>query len=111
MQITADLTETEVIKLDQVDRDILHILQFDGRSSASHIAGEIGMSIPAVTDRIKKLQESGIIMGFTTILNHRKVGLDVSAFITVISESSSHYEKMPKDFERKVIAATKKDEE
>jgi len=91
MPITADLTETEVIKLDQVDRDILHILQFDGRSSASHIADEIGMSIPAVTDRIKKLQESGIIMGFTTILNHRKVGLDVSAFITVISESSSHY--------------------
>ena len=91
MPITADLTETEVIKLDQVDRDILHILQFDGRSSTSHIADEIGMSIPAVTDRIKKLQESGIIMGFTAILNHRKVGLDVSAFITVISESSSHY--------------------
>ena len=91
MPITADLPETEVIKLDQVDRDILHILQLDGRSSASHIADEIGMSIPAVTDRIKKLQESGIIMGFTTILNHRKVGLDVSAFITVISESSSHY--------------------
>ena len=49
------------------------------------------MSIPAVTERIKKLQESGIIMGFTAVLNHRKVGLDVSAFITVISESSSHY--------------------
>ena len=49
------------------------------------------MSIPAVTDRIKKLQESGIIMGYTAVLNHRKVGLDVSAFITVISESSSHY--------------------
>ena len=87
----ADLTENEVIKLDQVDRDILRKPQLDGRSSASHIAGEIGMSIPAVTDRIKKLQESDIIMGFTTLLNHRKMGLDVSAFITVISESSSHY--------------------
>jgi Lrp/AsnC family leucine-responsive transcriptional regulator len=30
-------------------------------------------------------------MGFTTLVDHRKVGLDVSAFITVISESSSHY--------------------
>ena len=87
----ADLTENEVIKLDQVDRDILRKLQLDGRSSASNIAGEIGMSIPAVTDRIKKLQESDIIKGFTTLVNHRKVGLDVSAFITVISESSSHY--------------------
>ena len=86
-----DITNNDVITLDQVDRDILINLQNDGRSSASHIASEIGMSIPAVTDRIKKLQESGIIMGFTAVLNHRKVCLDVSAFITVISESSSHY--------------------
>ena len=87
----ADITENDVITLDQVDRDILAILQKDGRSSASYVAQEISMSVPAVTDRIKKLQESGVIMGFTTKLNHRKVGLDVSAFITVISESSSHY--------------------
>ena len=87
----ADLIENDIIKLDQVDRDILNILQTEGRSSASHIADEISMSIPAVTDRIKKLQESGVIMGFTALLDHRKVGLDVVAFITVISESSSHY--------------------
>ena len=86
-----DLIEYNVIKLDQVDRDILNILQKEGRSSASHIADEIGMSIPAVTDRIKKLQESGVIIGFTTLLDHRKIGLDVSAFITLISESSIHY--------------------
>ena len=91
MPSLADITNKDVITIDQVDRDILVNLQNDGRSSASHIASEIGMSIPAVTDRIKKLQESGIIMGFTAVLNHRKVGLDVSAFITVISESSSHY--------------------
>ena len=91
MQDLADLIGNDVIKLDQVDWNILNILQVEGRSSASHIADQIGMSIPAVTDRIKKLQESGVILGFTTLVNHRKVGLDVSAFITVISESSSHY--------------------
>jgi len=91
MPSLADIAENEIVTLDQVDQNILVILQNDGRSSASHIAQEIGMSVPAVTDRIKKLQDSGVIMGFTTVLNHRKVGLDVSAFITVISESSSHY--------------------
>ena len=91
MPVLADLIENDVIKLDQVDRDILNILQADGRSSASYIADKINMSIPAVTDRIKKLQESGVVMGFTALLDHRKVGLDVVAFITVISESSSHY--------------------
>ena len=86
-----ELIENDIIKVDKVDRDILQILQVNGRSSASRIAEEIKMSIPAVTDRIKKLQDSGVIMGFTTLLDHRKVGLDISAFITVISESSSHY--------------------
>ena len=83
--------ENDIIKLDAIDRDILNILQINARSSASYIAEEIKMSVPAVTDRIKKLQECGIIMGFTTVLDHRKMGLDVSAFITIISESSSHY--------------------
>ena len=91
MPVLADITENEVVSLDQVDRDILAMLQQDGRASASYIAQEIGMSIPAVTDRIKKLQESGVIMGFTALLDHRKMGRDVSAFITVISESSAHY--------------------
>ena len=91
MPVLADITENEVVSLDQVDRDILAMLQQDGRASASYIAQKIGMSIPAVTDRIKKLQESGVIMGFTALLDHRKMGRDVSAFITVISESSAHY--------------------
>mgnify|MGYP001331899289 FL=1 len=91
MPALADLIDYDIIKLDQVDRDILNILQIEGRSSASYIAEGIGMSIPAVTDRIKKLQDLGVIVGFTTLLDHRKIGLDISAFITIISESSSHY--------------------
>ena len=86
-----DFVENDVIKLDLIDQKILNILQADGRSSASLIAEKVKMSIPAVTDRIKKLIDSGIIIGFTTLLDHRKVGLDISAFITVVSESSSHY--------------------
>ena len=92
-----NVAEREVASLDQVDRDILDILQIDARSSASSIAEKIGMSIPAVGDRIRKLQDASIITGFTTLLNHRKIGLDVSAFITVISESSSHYSDVIKE--------------
>ncbi len=87
----ANITENDFQKLDQVDRDILAILQQDGRASASYIAQKISMSVPAVADRIKKLQDSGVIMGFTSVIDHRKVGLDVCAFITIISESSGHY--------------------
>ena len=79
------------IELDQIDHKILKLLQESGRDSASHIANEIGMSIPAISDRIRKLQESGVISGFQAVINPKKVGLDVSAFITVVSESSIHY--------------------
>ena len=91
MPAVSEFIENDVIKLDQVDREILSFLQIDGRSSASNIADKIGMSVPAVADRIKKLNDSGVIQGFTTLLDHRKVGLDVTAFITLISESSKNY--------------------
>ena len=91
MLALSDFVKNDVIKLDQIDQKILNMLQVDGRSSASFIAEKVNMSIPAITDRIKKLIDSGIIIGFTTQLDHAKIGLDVSAFITLISESSIHY--------------------
>ena len=50
------------------------------------------MSVPAVTERIKKLQDSGIIKGYSVSIDDRMIGVDVSAFITVISESSEFFE-------------------
>ena len=80
-----------MINLDHIDKQIISILQQEGRDSASHIAIEIGMSVPAVTDRIRKLQDASVITGFQAIIDPRMIGLDVSALITIISESSEHY--------------------
>ena len=80
-----------MINLDHIDKQIISILKQKGRDSASHIATEIGMSVPAVTDRIRKLQDAHVITGFQAIVDPRMVGLDVSALITIISESSDHY--------------------
>ena len=81
----------DMFNLDNIDKQIISILQNEGRDSASHIAEEIGMSVPAVTDRIRKLQDSNVITGFQAIVDPRMLGLDVSALITIISESSDHY--------------------
>ena len=78
--------------IDKVDHKILEILQNTGRDSASHIAAEIGMSVPAVTERIKKLHDSGVIKGYSISIDNHMIGMDVSAFITVISESSEFFE-------------------
>ena len=80
------------MKIDNTDRKILELLQEDGRIAASHIADEMDISIPTVTERIKKLQESGIIQGIHAVLDPKQLDLDVSALITVISESSVHYQ-------------------
>ena len=80
-----------MMNLDHIDKQIISILQHKGRDSASHIAIEIGMSVPAVTDRIRKLQEASVITSFQAIIDPRMIGLDVSALITIISESSAHY--------------------
>ena len=82
------------MKIDDLDRKILEFLQKYGRMAASHIADELDISIPTVTDRIKKLSESGVIQGFHATLNPKLLGLDVSAIITVISESSEHYKEV-----------------
>ena len=87
------------MKIDNTDRKILELLQEDGRIAASHIADELDISIPTVTERIKKLQESKIIQGIHAVLDPKQLGLDVSAVITVISESSVYYKEFTKSAE------------
>ena len=83
-----------MIKLDSIDKKILKLLYQDGRASASYIADNVKLSVPAVTDRIKKLQDSGVILGFKPIISSKKINLDITAFITVYSESSKNFEKV-----------------
>ena len=77
--------------LDEVDLVILQQLQQHGRRKASELAEITHLSVPAVGDRIRKLEEAGIIMGYHAVIDHRKVGWDVSAFIVVTVDSSERY--------------------
>ena len=83
-----------MMKLDSTDRNILAELQKDGRESASHIAEKIDVSVPTVTERIRKLQESGIIKKFQVVVDPKSVGLDVAAIITIMSDSSQYYKEV-----------------
>ena len=80
--------------LDNKDKAILNILSISGRASASSISEKIGMSTPAVIDRINKLQEADIIQGYSANINYSKLGMDIAALITLISDSSEHYYKV-----------------
>ena len=84
------------IILDEIDKKIINILKINARESASNIAESINLSIPATSDRIKKLEDSKIIKGYYAEVDSRKIGLNLSALITIISESSSNYGKIIK---------------
>tara|TARA_Y100000590_G_C15711689_1_gene1010482 strand:+ start:1999 stop:2427 length:429 start_codon:yes stop_codon:yes gene_type:complete len=77
--------------IDKKDNQIIEILLSSGREPASSISEKLGMSVPTVIDRIKKMQDSNVISGFKAIINYKKMGLDVSALITIISESSDNF--------------------
>ena len=78
--------------LDDKDKKIIELLVASGREPATSISEKIGLSVPSVTERIKKLQENNIISGFKAVVNYKNLGFDVNALITIISESSSQYD-------------------
>ena len=81
--------------MDITDIKILEILRKDGRSSASDIAKQVNLSIPSVSDRIKKLNEK-VIKNYAAVLDHKKANLDLTAFIFIVSEHSDHYDQFVK---------------
>jgi Lrp/AsnC family transcriptional regulator, leucine-responsive regulatory protein len=69
--------------LDGVDRRILRLLSSDGRASYQAIADEVGLSRPAVMERVKRLEESGYIKGYGARLERSKIGFPITAFVAV----------------------------
>jgi Lrp/AsnC family leucine-responsive transcriptional regulator len=76
--------------LDEIDLKLLDILQSDARTRQRDIADHVRLSIPAVSDRIHKLEEHGFISSYNATLDKNKIGLEVTAFIFLASDSSQH---------------------
>jgi Lrp/AsnC family leucine-responsive transcriptional regulator len=78
-------------QLDEIDVTIIDILQKNGRTRRNDLAQAVNLSIPSVSERMKKLEENGIITGYTAFVDPKKVGKDITAFINVTVDSSKHY--------------------
>ena len=77
--------------LDEIDIKILDVLQKNGRTKRNDLAEIVGLSLPSVGDRLRKMEEAGYISGYHAKLNHQKLGKDITAFIFVSVDSSKHY--------------------
>ena len=80
--------------MDEKDKLILSLLQKDGRMTASEMAEKVDLSVPAVTERIRKLMEGGVLKEFRAVLDAKKVGYDVTAYILLDMSSSNSYGDM-----------------
>ena len=72
--------------MDATDFEILELLQGNCKQPLASIGAEVGLSAPAVVERIHKLEDSGVITGYRAEIDARSVGLDVTAFIGLSSD-------------------------
>jgi Lrp/AsnC family leucine-responsive transcriptional regulator len=66
--------------LDEIDTKIVDLLVKDGRRTLSDIGKAVGLSAPAVKRRLDRLEEDGVILGYTALLDHSKLGRPIEAF-------------------------------
>jgi Lrp/AsnC family transcriptional regulator, leucine-responsive regulatory protein len=76
-------TGQEVFEPDAIDLQILSVLQDHGRIALTKLAEQVGLSAPSVIERVKKLEDLGVLTGYHAAVDARKLGKDVTAFIGV----------------------------
>ena len=91
-----------LVDLDDLDRQILVALSQDGRRSAADLAKELGLSRQAVTDRIRGLEESGVIRGYRADVDERALGLGVRAQIRLTLDG-----RLPREKEGELVRRLK----
>ncbi len=88
--------------LDKTDIKILNILQENGRITNAKLAAEVGISPPAMLERVKRLEAAGVIKKYLTILDHKKTGFGLMAII-IISLSLHQISSLQQVKERLII--------
>jgi Lrp/AsnC family leucine-responsive transcriptional regulator len=90
------------IELDEADRRILRVLQRDGRIAVTALADEVGLSATPCLRRIRRLEEAGVIARYAALVDPKRVGLPIQAFVQVAL--SSHAEEVAEAFHKALAA-------
>ncbi len=84
-------------EFDATDLAILDLLQENCKQPLAAIGDKVGLKAPSVNERIHKLEEAGVITGYVALLDGRRVGKDVIAFIGVSSDLSRTISQLERD--------------
>lgn len=86
--------------IDEIDRKILNIIQNDGRVSNVEIAREVGLAPSAVLERVRKLEQSGVIRGYCALVDPKVLGQRMLAFISVQSADQPGEDRIARSLAR-----------
>jgi Lrp/AsnC family leucine-responsive transcriptional regulator len=75
---------------DDVDLRILEALQRDGRATFAELARAVSMSPSAVTERVRRLEDAGVITGYSAVVDPERLGLDILAFVRLRYPTSNY---------------------
>ena len=78
--------------LDDIGRQILRALQEDARISFSELGRRVGLSSPAVAERVRRMEEGGVIQGYRAMVSYERLGFPITAFIRVSTPASRMHE-------------------
>ena len=91
-------------EIDLINRNILQIMEANGRISNSDLANRVGLSPSACLRRVQDLERNGLIQGYRAVLNRAKLGGAITVFVMV--GLSAHLRKDAQAFEQAMDAAT-----
>jgi Lrp/AsnC family transcriptional regulator, leucine-responsive regulatory protein len=78
--------------MDETDRNLLEELQQDARLSLAELGRRVGLSPPSVADRLRRLEDAGVILGYRTEIDPRALGYELAAVIRI----RPHARQIPK---------------
>lgn len=79
--------EYSIMVLDAIDKQIITLLQENGKMNNKEVAGKIGLSVTPTFERIKRLERIGVIQGYTALINRKAIGRDLKVICQVSLKS------------------------
>ena len=91
-----------MIKLDKINRQILGILQKSSSITNSDLAKTVGLAPATTLERVKKLETSGVIKGYVALVDQKKIGKPITAFVEI--SMTNHSAAAIKEFSKEITA-------
>jgi Lrp/AsnC family leucine-responsive transcriptional regulator len=82
----------EDARLDAVDLKLLEALQLNARSTFAELGEQAGLKAPAVHERVKRLEQRGFVRGYAAVVDSKKLGLGLTAFVSAYTTADVSYE-------------------